>query len=112
MGTQVKITQQWKSALTEVMKGKKNVLKITWRKYGRHVEFSTIGREALSVLCRIALCNCYGAQILIQFSSSAHPRKSSGRKSQLKKRWRLQYCPIRHLHVCYNAPYLLTKVFA
>ena len=49
------------------------------------------------MLCRIALYNCYGARILIQFSSSAQPRKSSGRKSQLKKRWRLQYCPIRHL---------------
>ena len=68
------------------MKEKKKCLKITWRKYGRHVEFSAITREALSVLSGIALCNCYGARILIHFSSSAHPRKSSGRKSQLKKR--------------------------
>ena len=108
MGTHVKITQQWKSALTEAMKGKKRFkdhMAEVWETWA-------IGREALSVLCRIALCNCYGAQILIQFSSSEQPRKSSGRKSQLKKRWRLQYCPIRHLHVCYNAPYLLTKVFA
>ena len=95
--------------MMESHEGKKKRFKITWRKYGRHVDFSAIAREALSVLCRIAPCNCYAARILIPISSSAQPRKSLGRKIQLKKRWRLQNCPIRHLHISHNAPYVPPK---